>query len=260
MKKIILLGMGVLFLFSIIHSDIAEPEMRVTSVRVEVSQREFIGRCPHKFEFTGYIQVNRAGTVRYRWLRSDKATAPEETLTFLSSGTKEVTSTWSLGSAGSMNHFVDHWKGIEIIAPNSMRSNLAVFNLKCIPMFQYPSYEISGNLTKERPEEGMGPSCMKVKVILTSEGRVKGEKTITLDENGAGHYFFSRTIGAGTYQIRVESAPSTHPRGLNVNFNGTIPESRSVTLTSGSQHSSGQDFVIKWSICWDSPPCWYDGD
>ena len=53
---------------------------RVTSATVEVSEREFAGTCPHRFIFTGRIRVNRAGTVRYRWTRSDGAAVPEQTL------------------------------------------------------------------------------------------------------------------------------------------------------------------------------------
>ena len=253
MKKAILLSLGVLFLVSIVCAQ--DLGMRVTSVRVEASEREFSGRCPHTFEFTGYIQVNRSGTVRYRWLRSDDSVSAESTLTFAAPGTKTVTSTWSLGSSGSMSHFVDRWKAIEIIAPNSMRSNNALITLKCIPLMVLPTYEIAGNVTAAAPS-GSSLNGMKVKVTLTRDGRQVGEQTVTLSGAGAGSYFFSRTIGAGTYQIRVEAAPSTHPTGLNVDFEGTTPASRTVTLTSGSSRSTGQDFTIDWSICWDSPPCW----
>ncbi|KAA3645022.1 MAG: hypothetical protein DWQ07_16630 [Chloroflexi bacterium] len=101
----------------------------VTSVSVSVDDDNFAGSCPHRFTFAATIEVNGPGTVEYKWLRNDGATAPPQTLVFTSAGSQQVTSTWDLGASGQ--RYDDFWKQIEIIAPNSVLSNQAYFSLAC---------------------------------------------------------------------------------------------------------------------------------
>ena len=107
---------------------------KVTGVSASVSEREYRGFCPHRFEFTGRITVNREGTVRFRWLRSDGSANAEETLAFTEAGTKTVSTYWQLG--GIMGTYRDRWMRIEILAPNSLLSNPAVFVLGVDPARQ----------------------------------------------------------------------------------------------------------------------------
>jgi len=101
----------------------------VTAVSVAVSESSFSGSCPHQFTFTGTITVNTAGTVEFKWLRSDGGIAPSQTLVFTSAGSQQVTTTWTFGGAGK--RYTDFWQQIEVLAPNSMLSNQALFSLTC---------------------------------------------------------------------------------------------------------------------------------
>jgi hypothetical protein len=82
--------------------------------------------CPTTFNFAGAITANAAGTVMYRWERSDGATGPTQSLTFSGAGARPVvTTTWSIGAAGT------HWERIHVLAPNNVYSNQATFTLSC---------------------------------------------------------------------------------------------------------------------------------
>jgi hypothetical protein len=99
---------------------------RVTKVKTSVSPGSFKGRCPKTFVFTGKIKSNTRGVVRYQWKRSDNANAPIKTIRFVRPGTKMVKTTWQIGKSYS------GWQALQIIAPNKMMSNRAVFRLTCV--------------------------------------------------------------------------------------------------------------------------------
>ncbi len=84
------------------------------------------GACPFTFKFTGKIQSNSPGVVTYRWMRSDGAMAPVQTLVFREPGVQLVFDTWTL----SPPHYVG-WEAIRILSPNPFASNKAVFKLDC---------------------------------------------------------------------------------------------------------------------------------
>ncbi|MCJ7679344.1 MAG: hypothetical protein MUP70_01330 [Candidatus Aminicenantes bacterium] len=102
---------------------------KVTEVKAYSSSRSFSGRCPHTFNFTGKITVNGAGTVKYKWIRSDGATSRPDTIIFRTAGTQTVSTSWTLGSDGQ--EYKDYWEAVEIIEPNPITSNKALFTLIC---------------------------------------------------------------------------------------------------------------------------------
>jgi hypothetical protein len=69
--------------------------------------------------------MNGRGTVNYTFERSDGATAPTYTLYFPSAGTKEVSTSWTLGRSYS------GYQKLKVIAPNSVESSESRFNLNC---------------------------------------------------------------------------------------------------------------------------------
>ena len=81
--------------------------------------------CPTTVDFRGSITMNGRGTVRYTYERSDGATAPIYTLYFPSAGTKEVSTTWTLGRSYS------GYEKLKVMSPNSVESSEARFNLNC---------------------------------------------------------------------------------------------------------------------------------
>ncbi len=87
----------------------------VSSVTYDVttfSQPGFVN-CP---KVIAHITANGEGDVSYHWTRSDNASAPVETIHFNSAGTKNVNTTWTLGSFWAGGD--PEWQGIYIDDPN----------------------------------------------------------------------------------------------------------------------------------------------
>jgi len=90
---------------------------------------EYAGACPTTIKFNGVITARRAGRVQYRFVRSDGATAPIQTLDFATPGTKPVGITWTLG--GPTLPTYRGWEAVRIVYPTSIESNKAGFSIKC---------------------------------------------------------------------------------------------------------------------------------
>jgi hypothetical protein len=101
------------------------------SATATVSPTSHSGACPFMFKFDGKIKYtgkSRQQEVQYKWIRSDGANSPAETIIFNGPGVKDVKQdTWTLGAAGH------HWEAISITYPTSpaVNSNHAEFDLKC---------------------------------------------------------------------------------------------------------------------------------
>ena len=89
----------------------------------------YTGNCPALISFGGYIAVNQPMTVQYRFIRSDNASAPIQTLYFPNKGTQEVTTTWQIGGPGLPTY--SGWEAIQVISPVSVESNKANFRIRC---------------------------------------------------------------------------------------------------------------------------------
>ncbi len=90
----------------------------VTSVNLSVS-----GGCGN-FQIKADITTNGAGTVTYKWVRSDGAidNATHPDLVFASAGTQSVTTSWATTAAGSK------WMDIYIDKPNHQQFGRANFS------------------------------------------------------------------------------------------------------------------------------------
>jgi hypothetical protein len=130
MKRIKLL----IVLAAVIGALVITPELtaKVVKVTAAVNPTSYSGKCPKRFEFFGNITVDKAGVVKYKWIRSDGATAPVQTIRFRGPGTKRVATYWQLSAQGQ------HWQAVEILEPNPMTSSKAVFTLRCTPSDQQP--------------------------------------------------------------------------------------------------------------------------
>ena len=85
--------------------------------------------CSQKFTFTAKIYTNGALTVKYKWLRSDNASAAEQTLTYTGAGMQTVNTEWTLGQASGSTY--NGWQRIEITSPGTALGNKADFTLSC---------------------------------------------------------------------------------------------------------------------------------
>lgn len=101
------------------------PSFAVTNANAFVTP-SFSTTCPQTFTFNGTITTNGAGSVSYRWVRSDGTLRPVQTLPFAFAGTQNVApDTWTLNA-----NFVG-WARIEVLSPNPIVSPTANFSLNC---------------------------------------------------------------------------------------------------------------------------------
>lgn len=99
---------------------------QVTSVAVVSPTTATTCPAPTKFNFTGVIVANAAGTATYQWERSDGASTPIKTVVFDAAGSKTVTDTWMMATGGT------HWEKVHVLTPNDISSNKAIFIMVCL--------------------------------------------------------------------------------------------------------------------------------
>jgi hypothetical protein len=97
----------------------------VTGVSLRAERLPIRNSCPTTVDFRGTITMSGPGSVRYTFERSDGATAPVYSLHFASAGTKEVSTSWTLGRSYS------GYEKLKVISPNNLESSEARFNLNC---------------------------------------------------------------------------------------------------------------------------------
>lgn len=100
----------------------------------------YSGKCPAVITFKGFITAKKAGRVQYKFIRSDNAAAPIQTLEFAAPGTKPVSTTWTLGGAALPNY--SGWQAIQIVYPTNVTFNKAGFTVRCA--VAPPKPEITG--------------------------------------------------------------------------------------------------------------------
>ena len=102
---------------------------RIVETFLRADPFDHAGACPVMITFSGRISVaGGGGTVSYKWIRNDGASAPVETLTFAGPGSQEISTTWTLGAAGTT---YAGWQAIEILDPQATTSDRAEFKVLC---------------------------------------------------------------------------------------------------------------------------------
>ena len=103
---------------------------RVVETFLRADPFDHNGPCPVTIKFSGRISVvGGSGTVAYKFLRSDGASAPVESLVFDSPGSKDVSTTWTLGGAALPTF--SGWQALQVLDPQETRSNEARFTIRC---------------------------------------------------------------------------------------------------------------------------------
>ena len=86
------------------------------------------GPCPATIQFSGTITDNVGNRdVKYRFIRSDGATGPEQVIHFNQPGSQTVSDSWNIGIS------YKGWVAIEITQPIQLQSNQAQFQITCTP-------------------------------------------------------------------------------------------------------------------------------
>jgi hypothetical protein len=96
---------------------------KVTNLTINSSPANYAGSCPKDVTFYATITTNGAGSVTYRWVRSDGTETGENSISFDFASSKSVENTWSRSSSG--------WEKLKITSPTSFESSQATFNISC---------------------------------------------------------------------------------------------------------------------------------
>jgi hypothetical protein len=107
----------------------AATRFRIVEAHLRADPFDYVGSCPVMITFSGRISVaGGAGTVSYKWIRNDGASAPVETLSFAAPSSQDVNTTWYLGDSG-MNY--SGWMALQILDPEEVITDRAEFTIQC---------------------------------------------------------------------------------------------------------------------------------
>lgn len=204
----------------------AQSQFAVTGTALAADPANYNGPCPGVIKFHGKIAANGQGEVKYQFIRSDGAVGPVQTLMFTGSGSKPVSTTWTLGGP-ALPEYVG-WEAIKILSPNPMESNHADFKLLCSDL---------------QPTNPNKPPRAKQADITSKRGIKVGNKfvswggTLKLEKSDAflesnGNYAFNisydvvntGSVNAGPFANRFRSdmgAVITQQTAVNVNASST---------------------------------------
>jgi hypothetical protein len=96
----------------------------VTNVTLQVDAATFTGTCPHDFQFSGLIETNVAGTIRYIWERSTGNSATQ-TVTLPVGGGVIVQDIVHVTASGSVT------VTLHVTSPNDKVSNAVTATATC---------------------------------------------------------------------------------------------------------------------------------
>lgn len=162
---------------------------------LSASPASYSGKCPATITFNGSISVTKPGKVQFKFIRSDNAHAPVQTLEFTQPGSKPVSTTWTLGSPALPEY--EGWQAIQIVYPQPVTSNRAAFKVRCAP----EPLRIMASL-KATPEHYQG----KCPAVIRFDGSITVSLATTVK------YRFTRSDNAvAPEQTLVFAAPGTKP-------------------------------------------------
>jgi len=211
---------------------------KVVRVKVKVDPTKYSGKCPKRFEFTGYITVDKPGLVKYKWIRSDGARAPIKSIRFRKPGTRKVNSYWQLSAEG------EHWKAIRILSPNKMVSNKAFFALKCRAVATVnPNLTLRRDFIKPRIN-GIDPAATEIRFdIVRRDSQFRGRIRIT----GVVKNIGSKAFQSGPNQAKAylyQLPPGVPPSSATT---GTVVAEREIRNL-----APGASINLTWERDWNS--------
>jgi hypothetical protein len=117
---------AIICVYCLILAGVAHAQITAT---LSAKHDNYSGTCPVEIKFKGTITSEKPGRVQYRFIRSDGALLPVETLEFGMPGAKEVKGSWMAGDANTPLY--NGWQAIRIVYPEEVESNTAKFKVTC---------------------------------------------------------------------------------------------------------------------------------
>jgi hypothetical protein len=206
--------------------------------------------CPYTVKFKGQIEANGPCTVKFKFIRSDGALKPPQTLTFSAAGAKTVTDAWTLGASTT------GWEAIQILAPVSAVSNHGDFVLACL--------SAPAKITDVHLFCGGSP-CREIDLVGTNFGAVQGTRKVLVDgvaHTGAYHWgdtgitlFLSSPVIFWDHVYQFVVCDGTTPISnvystrFRIKFDGVVPSSGTpgtlVTINAWGGGSPADGRVVK---------------
>ena len=234
-----------------------EEAVTITTTTAVVGENSFTGPCSKKFDFEAEIDVDGPTTITYTWLRSDGATAPENTIIFEEAGTKKVTTSWTLGENGES--YEGYWQQLKIISPEEILSNKAEFDLHCeedtVTITATTAVVGENSFTGPCPKkfdfeteiDADGPTTITY-TWLRSDGATAPENTIIFEEAGTKKVTTSWTLGGSgeSYEGYWQQLKIISPEEIfssKAEFNLYCESEENVELVSLSPDSPSTLFV-----------------
>lgn len=98
---------------------------KITAATTAVDSPAFAGACPKRLTFSGTITSNDAGTITFKWERSDGSATPTETLTFPNATSLTTVNVWEIPATAS------GWQRLRVVTPNDLTSAAVTFSVTC---------------------------------------------------------------------------------------------------------------------------------
>lgn len=157
------------------------PAFSVNKVLLTVDPRSYDGACPKTLTFQGTISASKAGTVKYKWERSDLTVSADQVVEFVGGGTKIVSTTITQSESA------DGWTRIKITSPTQLESDKATYNIKCKSAGNFRGYWYHNFGNIDLTQVGAKVNGTMYSAFTTGSGKVYG----TVDDN----------VLSGTYSV-----------------------------------------------------------
>jgi len=206
----------------------AAPEI---AARLTASPLSYTGKCPAVIKFTGMISATEPTSVQYKFIRSDGASAPVQTLVFEKPGKKPVTTTWTLG--GTELQTYEGWEAIRIISPRQVVSNRAKFSITCSG--QQPGREPDLVIEGIRLDRGCN---VMVKVRNGGKGKIPDEVWTVHSPDSSAVYLTINKKGWGGDAIWLfDPGKRLQTPGGTVVYKSTLKVSGSAVVSAQIDHT-----------------------
>lgn len=148
-----LVGSLILVFALILSASISSAQQPEIEASLKAIPEAYKGKCPAVIKFEGQITVKNLKRpplkVQYKFIRSDGAYSPIETIFFEKDGSKNVSTTWTLGGKTLPDY--EGWEAIKIVYPHDKESKKAHFKIRCVEPGPHPENSVKEDCVSFNP-------------------------------------------------------------------------------------------------------------
>lgn len=132
MKKGVTILIALLAVFPITRLAIAQQALPSMTVTLSGAPESYQGECPVVIRFKGAINTTRPARVQVKFVRSDGAYSPSESMRFETAGSQELEAQWRVGT-GEQSRY-EGWMILKVVYPGEIESPKVRFKVVCTGM------------------------------------------------------------------------------------------------------------------------------